>query len=70
MKSLLNMLAGMGSALNAFGTGPEYDRPCVGDQASDFAMVGGDLQRVTARVEEKSRRALTGKHGWANYSAG
>ncbi|WP_181885606.1 hypothetical protein [Trinickia dinghuensis] len=65
MKHLLRMLAGMGSALNALGTAPAYERPCVGDQARDFGMIGVDMQRVTARVERKSRQAMAGKHGRA-----
>lgn len=69
MKHLLSMLAGVGAALNAFGTAPEYDRPRAGDQARDFAVVGADMRRVTARVERTSRRALTGAHGRANNSA-
>lgn len=70
MKHLLNMLAGMGSALNALGTAPEYQLPRVGDQARDFAMIGADMRRITGRVERKSRQALTGKHGRADNGEG
>lgn len=70
MKHLLNMLAGMGSALNAFGTAPGYQLPRIGDQSRDFAMIGADLRCVTAGVEKKSRQALTGEHGRAHNGAG
>lgn len=69
MKHLLNILAGMGSALNALGTAPEYRLPRIGDQARDFAMVGADMRCVTARIERKSRQALTGKHGRTDNGA-
>lgn len=69
MKHLLNLLNGMGSALNAFGTSPQYDVPRQGDQMRDFATVGGDIRRVTARVEQKSQKALMGRNGRTNNGA-
>jgi hypothetical protein len=59
MKHLLNVLAGVGSALNAFGTAPQYDVPRRGDQARDFALIGRDMSRVASRVEKKASQALT-----------
>jgi hypothetical protein len=70
MKELLNVLAGMGSALNAFGTVPQYDVPRRGDQAHDFALIGGDIRRVTARVEKNANKALTERNGTTNNRAG
>jgi hypothetical protein len=70
MKELLNVLAGMGSALNAFGSVPQYDVPSRGDQARDFALIGRDFQRVTARVEKHANKALTERNGTTNNRAG
>jgi hypothetical protein len=70
MKHLLEALAGMGSSLNAFGTFPQYDVPRRGEQSNDFAAVGGDIRRVTRRIEKQSAYCLTGNNGAPNYRAG
>ncbi|WP_144023040.1 MULTISPECIES: hypothetical protein [Burkholderia] len=70
MKHLLEALAGVGLSLNAFGTFPQYDVPRRGDQSNDLAAVGGDIRRVTARVEKQSVYCLTGNNGATNYRTG
>jgi hypothetical protein len=70
MKELLNILAGVGSALNAFGTVPQYDVPRRGDQARDFVLIGGDIRRVTSRIEKKANKALTERNGTTNNRTG
>ncbi|MEI7296636.1 hypothetical protein WCQ02_31220 [Paraburkholderia tropica] len=70
MKYLLEVLAGVGSAMNAFGTLPQYDVPKRGDRCRDFAIIGNDMRRATARVEKQARKAIAGKHGAIHDSAG
>lgn len=70
MKELLDVLAGVGSALNAFGSVPQYDVPRRGDQARDFALIGGDIRRATDRVEKTAHKALTERNGTTNNRTG
>lgn len=70
MKELLNVLAGVGSALSAFGTMPQYDVPRRGDQARDFSLIGGDFRRATDRLEKTAHKALTERDGKANNRTG
>jgi len=62
MRNLFNILAGMGSALNAFGTLPQYDVPQRGDSARDLKVISCDFRRITNRVESNARAVLAGNN--------
>lgn len=68
MKQLLEILAGVGSAMNALGTLPQYDLPKRGDRARDLELVGNDFRNVTGRIERQAGKALAGTHGPAHNS--
>ncbi|MBB5411931.1 hypothetical protein HDG34_005897 [Paraburkholderia sp. HC6.4b] len=70
MKHLLNILAGVGSAMNAFGTLPQYDVPKRGDRARDLALIRKDFGVVTGRIETHASKALAGKYGTTHDGAG
>jgi hypothetical protein len=70
MKHLFNVLAGVGSAMNAFGTLPQYDVPKRGDSARDLALVGGDMRKVASRLEKQARRTTLSSHGSTHNRTG
>lgn len=70
MKHLLNVLAGVGSAMNAFGTLPQYDVPKRGDSARDLALVGGDMRKAASRLEKQAGRTISSSHGPTDNRSG
>ncbi|OAK66916.1 hypothetical protein A3K87_05060 [Variovorax paradoxus] len=68
MQHLINILAGVGDVLAAFGTAPSYQYPKVGDRSRDVKKIGGDWQTVGRDMKkalDKEQRDKDGKvyHG-------
>lgn len=56
MQHLLNILEGVGQALNALGTSPQYRYPEVGDRVRDQHRIAGDMMIVGRRLRKNVKK--------------
>ncbi len=56
MQHLLNILEGVGQALNALGASPPYRYPEVGDRMRDQHRIAGDMIVVGRRLRKNVKR--------------
>ena len=70
MNHFLNVLAGFGSAINPFGTAPEYKLPKIGDRSVDAERIASDFKVVGKRLEKKTTTALSENYESINHDTG
>lgn len=58
MHHLLNILAGVGQALGALGTAPQYRYPELGDRQKDMQHIVGDMAVVGRRLGKQTDKEL------------
>lgn len=67
MADLLNFLAGIGSAMTAFGTAPSYKIPSRKDRLNDTNRLRSDFRNVGRDLKKKTQAALAEeRHGEVN----
>ena len=69
MDHLLNFLAGLGSALGAFGTSPQYKLPSIGDRAIDASNLRRDVRSTRRDLNKTANKALEERYGKIDHSA-
>lgn len=71
MNHLKEILLGIGSAMNAFGTHPNYQRPERGEIGRDLAAISGDMRVVGEDLRRTSEKTAKGSNGQqAHYRTG
>lgn len=70
MNHILNVIAGFGSAINAFGTAPKYCRPAVGDRSKDMQKIAADFKVVGRRMDKKIKTVSVENYGSINHRSG
>ena len=58
MNHLLNILASVGQAMNAFGSAPQYRYPKIGDRRKDSQKIAGDFSSVGRRLKKHTEDEL------------
>lgn len=66
MNHLLNFLAGIGSAMNPFGTAPGYKLPSPRDRLTDNRHLRSDVRSVGRDLTKKTSAALSEQYGKIN----
>jgi hypothetical protein len=70
MSHLLNLLTGMGAALNPFGTAPSYHVPKSSDRSRDGQSISRDMFRVVWDADKKVQMTLAEDDGKNNARSG
>jgi hypothetical protein len=69
MNHLRHFLLGIGQALTAFGSAPQYRYPSAGDRARDLEMLGADMRAVGRDMKKPASTALNQAHGKDHHRA-
>jgi hypothetical protein len=71
MSHLKQLLLGLGTVVNPFGSYPRYTYPARGDRARDLRAISGDMQAVNTALRKNTEKAIKGDHGkQAHHCAG
>jgi hypothetical protein len=63
MNHLKNILVGLGSVMNPFGTYPDYKIPQRGDTHKDLSSIAGDFKNVGNDLRGSTTKASRGEYG-------